>query len=46
MAKHHFGLETTVPYIGFQCTKCGKIVPAKGGKPPKEAIAEECPKER
>jgi hypothetical protein len=45
MAKHHFGLETTIPIVGFQCTRCGKIVPAVDGKPSKESIAEDCTKE-
>jgi hypothetical protein len=45
MAKHNFGLEVTVPIAGFQCTKCGKIVPSEDGKPPKKSVAEECQKE-
>lgn len=46
MAKHRFGLEVTVPIQGFQCTKCGKIVPrTEDGKVPKEFVVEECPKE-
>jgi hypothetical protein len=45
MAKHKFGLEVTVPIVGFQCTKCGKIVPAVDGKPSKESVTEECEKE-
>jgi hypothetical protein len=44
MTQHYFGLEVEIPYIGFQCTECGKIVPTEDGKPPKKAIAEECPK--
>jgi len=48
MAKHSFGLEVLDDknaHTGFQCTRCGKIVPVENGKPPKQFIAEECTKE-
>jgi hypothetical protein len=48
MAKHLFGLEVldgNNRHTGFQCTKCGKIVPIQDGKPPQEYLSEECTKE-